>query len=328
MRGKSLSTDEANVKEIKLEAPMANLWIHITPSDLHRAKNIVYKPGYPHSKIYDYTYGYSMNYYQPMIDYLDQRESTKRENLQLPHLPWTNERYIKEFDPKNPIKLYNDKKLTRIAKKSQEGALRNINNFDVKRSYFGSIPTADATKLLRNLPKSGALEAVYKKDIGKLIKDIKDLEMDAYYRYKDGERQMLEEERENFPLELKRAIKGKSANQIRNILLADSMKKIKESSDQDAKIFRECYATSRARRAARSLSESRPNICEFINNDGSHQCQGVTHTLENVKKELSSFTSKTEEFFCDTRYRLHKINRTLKEQEDFFNSQQLERKRN
>lgn len=303
---------------------MANLWIHVTPSDLHRAKNIEYKPGHPHSKIYDYTYGYSMNYYQPMIDYLDRRETTEREKLQLPHLPWTNERYIKEFDPKNPLKLYNEKELSKIAKKSQEGALKNINNFDIKRSYFGAIPTADATKLLRKLPKSSALEAVYKKDIGKLIKDIKDFEMDAYYRYKEGEQQMLDEERENFPTELKRAIKGKSANQIRNILLADSMKKIKDSSDHDAKIFRECYATSRARRAARSLSESRPKImCEVSN----HQCQDVSNTLENVKKELSSFTNKTEEFLSDTRYRLHTINLTLREQEDFLNERSLERKR-
>lgn len=306
---------------------MANIWIHVTSSDLHRAKNIKYKPGYPHSKIYDYTYGYSMNYYQPMIDYLDRRDSSKSngENRQLPHLPWTNERYIQEYDPKNPIKLYNAKDLKRIAKKSQEGALKNINNFDVKRSYFGAIATADATKLLKNLPKSSALEAVYKKDVGKLIKDIKDLEMDAYYRYKDGERQMLEEERENFPLELKRAIKGKSANQIRNILLADSMKTIQNASDQDAKIFRECYATTRARRAARSLSESRPK--NYCNLNESNQSQSVSHTLEDVKKELSSFTNKTEEFLSDTRYRLHTINLTLREQEDFLNSRQLERKR-
>lgn len=306
---------------------MANLWIHVTPSDLHRAKNTQYKPGHPHSKIYDYTYGYSMNYYQPMIDYLDRRELSKRENCQLPHLPWTNERYIKEYDPKNPLKLYNEKDLKKIAIKSQEGALKNINNFDVKRSYFGAIPTADATKLLRNLPKSSALEEVYKKDVGKIIKDIKDLEMDAYYRYKEGERQMLEEDRENFPLELKKALKGKSANQIRNILLADSMKKIKDASDQDAKIFRECYATSRARRAARSLSESRPkNYCDF-KDDNNNQCQSVSHTLENVKKELSSFTNKTEEFLSNTRYRLHTINLTLREQQDFLNSRQLERKR-
>src|SRR5690349_9076686 len=107
--------------------------IHITPSDLHRAK-IEYKPAHPHSRIYDYTYGYSMNYYQPMLDYLDKRDA-KEENLQLPHLPWTNERYIREYEPKKPIKLYNSEESKRLAKKGQEAALRNINNFDVKRSY-------------------------------------------------------------------------------------------------------------------------------------------------------------------------------------------------
>jgi hypothetical protein len=308
---------------------MANIWIHVTPSDLHRAKT-EYKPGHPLSKIYDYTYGYSMNYYQPMIDYLNQRDSAEHrddENLQLPHLPWTNERYIKEYDPKKPLKLYNDKEAREIAVKSQAGALKNINNFDVKRSYFSAIPTADATTLLRKLPRTSALEAVYKRDVGKLIQDIKDLEMDAYYRYKEGERRMLQEDRENFPLEMRRAIKGKSANQIRNILLADSMKKIKESSDHDAKVFRECYATARTRRAARSLSESRPNVYACECSPEPNACQKVSYSLENVKKELSNYTHKTEEFLTDTRYRLHRINRQLVESEDFLNGRQLERKR-
>jgi len=310
---------------------MANIWIHITPSDLHRAK-IEYKPGYPHSKIYDYTYGYSMNYYQPMIDYLDRRDSSNDENHQLPHLPWTNERYIKEYDPKNPLKLYSDQTANKIAIKSQESALKNINNFDVKKSYFSAIPTADATKLLRKLPKTSALDAVYKRDVGKLIKDIENLEMDAYYRYKEGERKMLEEDRENFTLEMKRAIRGKSANQIRNILLADSLKKIKDSTDSDAKIFRECYATSRTRRAARSLSEQRPNYYECdcggqCTSCSVNPCQAVSYSLQNVKKELNTYTHKTEEFLSDARYRLHSIHKTLRESEDFLNNRQLERKK-
>lgn len=295
--------------------------LHITPSDLHRAK-VEYKPGHPHSKIWDYTYGYSMNYYQPMIDYLDERDSSKNaagEKPQLPHLPWTNERYIKEYDPKKPIKLYNAEEVKEIAIKSQKAALKNINNFDVKHSYFSAIPTADATKLLRKLPKQSALEAVYKKDVKKIIQDVKNLEMDAYYRYKEGERRLIEEDRENFPVELKRAIKGKSANQIRNILLADSMKKMQESSDQDSRLFRQCYATLQTKRAARSLSETRPKNEQF--NDVPH----VSATLENVKKDLNKFTHKTEQFLSDTRYRLHLINCSLREQEDYLNNRRLER---
>jgi hypothetical protein len=304
---------------------MAHVHLHVTPSELHRAK-IEYKPAHPHSKIYDYTYGYSMNYYQPMIDFLDKRDCTEiseRSKLQLPHLPWTNERYIQEYDPKNPIKLYNPKEAKKIAIKSQEAARRNINNFDVKHSYFSAIPTADATKLIRKLPKHSALDAVYKRDVGKIIQDVKDLEMDAYYRYKDGERKLLEDEREYFPIELKRAIKGKSANQIRNILLADSNKNIQEASDQDARNFRQCYAMAQTKRNARSLSESRPKSYNvpIVNQ------KNVSETLENVKKELHSFTSRTEDYLNDTRYRLHLINCTLREQEDYLNNRRLERKR-
>jgi hypothetical protein len=267
-----------------------------------------------------------MNYYQPMIDYLDRRDATKpseRENLQLPHLPWTNERYIKEYDPKKPIKVDSAEKTNAIAKKSQDAAVKNINNFDVKQVYsYVAVPTADATKLLRKLPKNSALEAVYRKDVGKIIQDIKDVEMDAYFRYKDGERKLIEDERESFPIELKRALKGKSANQIRNILLADSRKNMKEASDDDARAFRQCYAMAQTKRVARSLSETRPKIYESVNIS-----QNVSNTLENVKKELNSFTNKTEEFLGDTRYRLHLINCTLREQEDILNNRRLERSR-
>lgn len=300
--------------------------IHITPSDLHRAK-IEYKPGHPHSKIYDYTYGYSMNYYQPMIDYLDRRDSTKdseKRNLQLPHLPWTNERYIQEFEPKKPIKLHNAERTNEIAIKSQNGARRNINNFDVKRSYFGAVATADATKLLRKLPKTSALDAVYKRDLGQTIQDIEDLEMETYYRYKEGERQMLEQEREFFPDGLKRSIKGKSANQIRNILVADSMRNIQEQSDSDARILRECYATARTRRAARSLSESGPR--NFDDRNVSDIVQGkFSNSLQTMKKDINSYTDRTEQFLNDTRYRLKLIDCELREQEDYLKTRKAQR---
>lgn len=296
--------------------------LNVTPAELHKAK-LEYKPAHPHPKIYDYTYGYSMNYYQPMIDYLDARDAAAKANAdrpQLPHLPWTNERYIKEYDPKNPIKLYNAEKVDSDAKKYQASAQKNINNFDVKRSYFGSIPTSDATHLVRKLPQHSALEAVYKKDIGQIIRDVENLEMDAYYRYKDGERRMLEEERENFPADLKRALKGKSANQIKYILLNDSARKIRENSEQDAAVtFRQCYATTGARRHARSLSETRPKKCECGGCD-THVCTNVSKTLASVKKELSSFTHNTEDFLHATRYRLELMKEKIERQEKLLKS--------
>lgn len=294
---------------------MANLYV--TPSEMHRAK-VEYNTKIPRSRIYEYTYGYSMNYYQPMIDYLDKRDSgISREDLELPHLPWTNERYIEKYEPKKPIKSYDSAASDEMAKKSQKGALKNINNFDVKRSYFGALPTADATKLMRKLPKKSALEAVYRKDVGKIIQDVKDLEVDAYYRYKDGERLLLEEENETFPTDLRRAIKGKTANQIGNILLANSAKNVREAKEQDACNFRQSHPFARTRRAGRDSS---------LDNEKSH-LEDKLEALEAAKKEFSSFTNKTENYLHDTRYRLHLINSTLREQEDYLMSRKLERAR-
>lgn len=296
---------------------MAHLWI--TPADMHRAK-VHYQPKIPPSKIYDYTYGYSMNYYQPMIDYLDRKAVTKesqRSMLQLPHLPWTNERYIKKYDPKNPVKLYSKKEIADLTKSGQESACRNINNFDVKHSYFSCIPTADATHLRRQMPKSSVLESLYRKDVGKTVQDIKDLEMDAYYRYKEGERRLIEDDRANFSVDLKRALKGKSANQISYILLNDSTKNIRNSCEQDAIRFRQCTPTARTVRAARSLSESRP-ANNYEDRMDIIADKTISNTLQSVKKEISTFTNRTEEFLSDTRYRLHLIKLELREQEDFL----------
>lgn len=286
----------------------------ICPSEL-RKHQIKYKPGHPPSKIYDYTYGYSMNYYKPMIDYMDRRdlaESAAKENRQLPHLPWNNERAFEEYDPKNPISSYTQKEFSDHLKKTEQSARKQINNFDIKSSYFAALPTADSARISRRLPEHSALDNLYRKDVGKTIRDIEELEMDTYFRYKEGRRRLVEESREEFPVDVKRAIKGKSANQIRNILLANSLKNVRDGEDEDAKVFRQCYSAAKRHR---SLSESRRSM-DFYN----HQMEPlidrqIGNTLDSVKKEIASFTNKTEEFLSDTRYKLYLMNKSLREQD-------------
>lgn len=120
--------------------------------------------------------------------------------------------------------------------------------------------------------------------------------MEAYFRYKDGERNLVNEERCNFSFsnDFQRAIKGKSANQIKYILLNDSMKKIQESSDQNARDSRQRYVIAQAKRSARSLSETCARDYEFTQ-------ENITSTLQNFKNELGSFTNRTQDFFTDNR---------------------------
>lgn len=120
--------------------------------------------------------------------------------------------------------------------------------------------------------------------------------MEAYFRYKDGEQNLINEERCNFNIsnDFQRAIKGKSANQIKNILLNESMKKIQETSDQDARDSRKRYVIVQAKRSARSLSETCARDYECTQ-------KNISITLEHLKKELGSFTNRTQDFFTDNR---------------------------
>lgn len=274
----------------------------ISPSELKKHK-ICYVPGRPPSKIYEYTYGYSMNYYQPMIDYMDRKLVDEETSDQLPHLPWTNERYIEEFDPKKSIKLYTNKEYSDLSKEAEASAKRHIIDYSVKNSYFSAIPTADAARFRQRKPEQSVLEKVSKKDVGKIIDDIKELEMGTYYRYKENMRRLHEEEAEtldtDYPKDLQKAIKGKSAFAISNILLANSMRKVKQSRESNE-------------RHARSLSATRYSD-RFYHKD--EDLLEPKCGLEDIKNEIKEYTQKTEEFLGESRYRLQKMNELLADQD-------------
>jgi len=62
---------------------------------------------------YDSNFGYTMNYYQPMIDYLDAKERGRKPPL--PHLPLTEERALPDYRASNPLHSYSDRDLQTFA---------------------------------------------------------------------------------------------------------------------------------------------------------------------------------------------------------------------
>lgn len=117
--------------------------------------------------------------------------------------------------------------------------------------------------------------------------------MEAYLQYKVGEARLIKEERCNAADDFQRSVRGKSANQIKRILLNESMGRRQEAIDQKARDSRERYVMSQ-HRSARSLSETCLRNCEQ-----SHQ--NIVNTMGNLKEELSDFTNRTQEFFTDNR---------------------------
>lgn len=79
----------------------------------------------PATKYYDNNYSFGMNFYQPMIDWLDDRDRGLR--TPNPHLPWLNERGLKKYDPSQQgIKTYSKERARQLAVDAQLRAQESL----------------------------------------------------------------------------------------------------------------------------------------------------------------------------------------------------------
>lgn len=83
--------------------------------------------------VYEGNYETGMNYYQPMIDYIDQKENNIVRNPPLPELPWSDARFLWE---KKRILPYSTEELRRYAFGAEEQAKEHLSNFKV--SFWNS----------------------------------------------------------------------------------------------------------------------------------------------------------------------------------------------
>lgn len=78
--------------------------------------------------IYEKNYGYGMNYYQPMIDYIDEKENNIRAKSAYPHLPWSDGRAFWEHKTVRP---YSRQDLVKHAINAEAKAREHLENFKV-----------------------------------------------------------------------------------------------------------------------------------------------------------------------------------------------------
>lgn len=106
---------------------------------------------------YDSNYGYTMNYYQPMIDYLDAKDSGRKPPL--PHLPSTEERAFPDYRANNPVHTYSRSDLQSFAADVHASdrlktAARSSSGTKVLRSFalHKSHSTSSVSKEARQVP--------------------------------------------------------------------------------------------------------------------------------------------------------------------------------
>lgn len=247
---------------------------------------------------YEDNYGYSMNYYQPMIDYLDAKQTGGRQ-LDLPHLPWSNERGLKKYRPSNSVPRYTSSEVIRLSRTAAERANQVLlQTRQSIRTPFSVKKLADASRVTKHIVEDSIidrsrrrrfereqeLEELIRRDTGRLLQRIRAME-----DIRDAE----------ISADLKRAIRGKSASAITAALLADSEKNIKV-----AKQHEEDAMSAAIISATRGKSENRLLHATHIEFTDDRLIDNldykVSSSLCNMKRQLSTLNQKTVEMYSDT----------------------------
>lgn len=104
----------------------------------------------PPTAIYENNYGFGINYYQPMIDYITAKK--QGENVKPPHLPWNNERGLEKYRFDKPVKTYSEGDVVKLSQEIAEKAKNHLETYNIgRRTPFSVIATAAATNITKHV---------------------------------------------------------------------------------------------------------------------------------------------------------------------------------
>lgn len=277
----------------------------------------------PPTSIYEDNYGYGINFYQPMIDYISEREHGV--SAKPPHLPWNNERGLEKYRFDKPIRTYSEEDTSRIAREVAEQAKRDLNKFDVnkQRSAFSVVATAAAANVTKHVGvESVSVKAKKKKvDRAKITAERQKKRMDEIEKELE-----LYEKAVNVGAELRgKALmyRGKSAKAIAQNLLQESRKNV------DQGIVRHMDMQTRKKVVDHNLARLTENLMSSVQKSESRISNLTDHNFtESLSKTVRSIratsprkcivTFETEYPAMDDSYiyKLNEIKDTLKQFEN------------
>lgn len=251
------------------------------------------------SSIYKDNYGYTINYYQPMINYLDNKRHGI-DNVEYPHLPWSYERGLSKYHSSNLVPTYSSDDINRLSYETSNRAQKNlINGRVVIRSPFSVIKTADTARLKKHLNPDSIIERAKRRQVER-EEELRLIARREYLKYLRLKSKMDDLKDVHISDDLKRAIRGKSATAISAALLAESEKNIKYRKEEDEIIQQSISRSSRA------TSESRVSVhsahIEFVDERLIDNLDyKVSSSLCNVKRQLTNLNAKTSELYSESR---------------------------
>lgn len=266
----------------------------------------------PPTSVYETNYGYGINFYQPMIDYINEKEHGI--TSEPPHLPWNNERGLEKYRTDKPIVKYSNEDLNRISKEVSEQAKRDLNTFNIaKRSPFSVCATAAAA----NVTKHVGVESVTIKSRKKKV-DREKIKIERQKKRMDEIEKDLQlyEAEANVGSELRSKAKmyrGKSAKAIAQTLYTESMKNVEQG-----------RFTQHSHHHMESSSKKHVDISirkHTVNSNNSHAISESIRTIRETSPRVCFVKITSESPTIDDSYLkpLHEIKETLK-QLDYVNT--------
>lgn len=256
----------------------------------------------PTTAIYSDNYGYTINFYQPMIDYLDAKQ--RGTDAQYPHLPWTFERGLKQYRPCNSVSKYTKDDITKYSGQVAESAKKREVTFEdykvIHRSPLAVSKSAVGARLGRRLGRSkyetveertirNLEEQQNERHLAKVMDDIENIKA-RFNAHKDLE----------ISTGLKNAVRGKTASQIAAALLAESEKNIQVSRNQEDLMITRAKQSQSV--SGRTKVTQRSMHFELIDDRLiDHLDHNVSSSLCDVKHQLQSFNQRTSDLYYDSR---------------------------
>nr|XP_019546069.1 paramyosin, short form-like isoform X2 [Aedes albopictus] len=257
------------------------------------------------TQIWDANYGHAMHYYQPMIDYLDAKRRGRTPE-RIPYLPYTEERGLSRFHRNDFVfRPYTSEDIAALSDEAVDKAVSYLPDYrsDIKRSVLSVTATADAARLKKHVTPDSVIDR-YRRKL---------LERSTQQQKKDCRETMAlckrmqyfsDLKEDSMSQDLKKAIRGKSANQISKILLAESSKSRASEERSMSKVTRSSSVTRQSGNRATSevryvIKSSSVNLGESAE-EASEQYKAVHNQVDNVRREIKNFAVKTTEFLHDT----------------------------
>ncbi|XP_043256069.1 paramyosin, short form-like [Colletes gigas] len=256
--------------------------------------------------IYDVNYNYGINFYQPMIDYIDRKGRTSTTSrdyryerwTEPPELPWSDGRALWEGRPVEP---YSRRELIELATNAEDQAREHLSRFKIaNRSDFSLSKTAQASHVTRELFPPRTREFRLRSlpllvDSARIRSQARQIQREMAAIDLQALRDVQTMADVQSALDHGKSLRGKSARAIEFQLTAEAMKNLNVS--QQLADVRKCQREN----ALWDINDTRLRLLEDRTRNLLDE-ERLAAPLDSLSRDLKGYEQKSSNYFLNKRY--------------------------